>query len=80
MIEAIEGVCNVTVHVKPPVADEVLLVEDGAIGAEEGVVCQRGSDGVLVNTDVEHLAVTLQCIAMNRWLVLVNIILFYKKT
>ena len=60
MIEAIEGVCNFTVHVKPPVADEVLLVEDGAIGAEEGVVCQRGSDGVLVNTDVEHLAVTLQ--------------------
>ena len=60
MVETIEGVGKVAVHIEPPVADEVLLVEDGAVGAEERVICQRGLDVVLVNTNVEHLAITLQ--------------------
>ena len=38
-----------TVHVEPPVADEVLLVEERAVGAEEavleqGVAAVRGAD------------------------------------
>ena len=60
MVETIEGVGKVAVNIKPPVADEVLLVEDGAVGAEERVICQRGFDVVLVYTNVEHLAITLQ--------------------
>ena len=38
------------VHVEPPVADEVVLVEDGAVGAEEGEL------GGLGAADVENLA------------------------
>lgn len=45
------------VNVEPPVADEVLLVEDGSIGAEEGVLGQA-TLGV-VGTDVEGLALSL---------------------
>ena len=60
MVEAIEGIGKVTVHIEPPVADEVLLVEDGAVGAEQRVIGQRGLDVVLINTNVEHLAITLQ--------------------
>ena len=41
------------VHVEPPVADEVVLVEDGAVGAEEGEL------GGLGAADVENLAFRL---------------------
>ena len=46
------------VHVEPPVADEVLLVEDGAVGAEEGVL-QQAPDPV-IGADVEGLTIELQ--------------------
>lgn len=43
------------VEVEPPIADEVLLVEDGTVGAEEGL----GAEGAQTVGDahVEHLAV-----------------------
>ncbi len=37
LVEAVEVLAGGAVHVVPPVADEVLLVEDGAVRAEEGV-------------------------------------------
>jgi len=37
LIEGIEAGIGGTVDVVPPVADEVLLVEDGAVGAQEAV-------------------------------------------
>ena len=46
------------VHVKPPVTDEVLLIEDGAIGAEEAVLGEAAT--AVVTTDVEGLALGLR--------------------
>ena len=43
------------VHIEPPVADEVLLVEQGSVGAEEAVLDQGAS--AIIATDVESLAV-----------------------
>ena len=37
------------VHVEPPVADEVLLVEQGPIGAEERILDQTASSVVCTN-------------------------------
>ena len=37
LVETVEVGLVGTVHVVPPVADEVLLVEDGPVGAEEAV-------------------------------------------
>ena len=37
LIEGIEAWVGSTVHVVPPVTDEVLLVEDGTVGAQEAV-------------------------------------------
>ena len=45
------------VHVEPPVADEVLLVEQGAVGAEEAVLDEVGV--AEVGADVERLALGL---------------------
>ena len=55
------------VHVEPPVADEVLLVEDGAVGAEEGVL-QQAPDPV-IGADVEGLAVGLRVSVVALYLV-----------
>ena len=49
LVEAVEAGIGGTVDVVPPVADEVLLIEDGAVGAQETV-------GVAVGlAHVEHL-------------------------
>ena len=49
---------HAAVHVEPPVADEVLLVEQGAIGTEEG---EFGKSSITVaGTDVEGLALGLR--------------------
>jgi len=40
LVEAVEAFGRGAVEVEPPVADEVLLVEDGSVGAEEGVLGQ----------------------------------------
>ena len=45
------------VEVEPPVADEVVLVEDGSVGAEEAVLGQTA--GSIGGTDVEDLALGL---------------------
>ena len=45
------------VHVEPPVADEVLLLEECAVGAEEGVLGEAGV--AVVGADVESLALGL---------------------
>lgn len=36
-VEAEEAAAGGAVDVVPPIADEVLLIEDGAVGAQEGV-------------------------------------------
>ena len=46
-----------TVKVEPPVADEVVLVEDGSVGAEEAVLGE--TSGPVSCADVEHLALGL---------------------
>jgi len=43
-----------TIKVEPPVTDEVVLVEDGAVGTEEGVFAQTSE--TISGTDVEYLA------------------------
>ena len=50
--------CLGAVDVEPPVADEVLLVEDGSIGAEEAVLGKSAS--TIVPADVERLALCLR--------------------
>ena len=47
-----------TVHIEPPVTDEVLLVEKGAVGAEEAVLDEPGV--AIVGAYVESLAVWLR--------------------
>ena len=47
---------HTTVDIEPPVADEVLLVVEGAVGAEQA---GDGRHGVLGPADVVHLAVSL---------------------
>ena len=42
------------VKVEPPIADEVVLVEDGSVGAEEGVLGKATL--AISSADVEHLA------------------------
>ncbi len=37
LVEVVETRAGITVNVVPPVADKVLLVEHGAVGAQEGV-------------------------------------------
>ena len=45
------------VNVEPPVADEVLLLEERAVGAEEGVLGEAGV--AVIGADVESLALCL---------------------
>merc|ERR1711913_214993 len=46
-----------TVEVEPPVADEVVLIEDGSVGAEEAVLGQTSSSISCAN--MENLALSL---------------------
>ena len=60
VVDGVETLGLGAVEVEPPIADEVLLVEDGAVGAEEGEGAQVGLLGVVlvdaVDADVEGLA------------------------
>ena len=55
VIDPVLGGSLGTVHVEPPVADEVLLVEDRPVGAEEAVGDQA-TLGVPQGAEMEHLA------------------------
>ena len=57
LIQGVEALGFGAVKVEPPVADEVVLVEDGAVGAEEGVL---GKTTLAVSgADVEDLTLSL---------------------
>ena len=58
VIERIEMFSLVTVDIEPPVTDEVLLVEQSSIGAEEAVLGKSAS--TIVPADVERLALCLR--------------------
>ena len=66
VVKAVECVCQGAVDIEPPVAGEVLLVEDGAVGAEQLEVCEGGVEGVLVHADVEKLTVSLHKQRLNK--------------
>ena len=55
VIDAVLGGGLGAVHVEPPVADEVLLVEDGPVGTEEAVG-DEAAVSVPQGAEVEHLA------------------------
>jgi len=56
-IQRIQGLSQTAVNIKPPVTDEVLLVEEGTVGAEEAVLGEAII--AVVSTDVEGLAVSI---------------------
>lgn len=56
VVAAIESLSRGAVKVEPPVADEVLLVEYGAVGAQERVLGQ--ATFTIGRADVEHLALS----------------------
>ena len=66
LIEAVERLGWAAVDVEPPVADEVLLVEDGAVRAEEGVLVKAGLP-LVVHADVERLAIRLGVGVVASW-------------
>ena len=51
LVEGVEGLCQRAVHIEPPVANEVLLVEQSPVGTEEAVLGQTSVSEV--GTDVE---------------------------
>jgi len=53
LVERVETLGLGAIEVEPPVADEVVLVEDGAVGAEEGVLGETAL--TVACTDVEDL-------------------------
>ena len=55
VVAGVEALRLRAVEVEPPVADEVLLVEDGAVGAEEGLRAQAAK--AVGDAHVEDLAV-----------------------
>ena len=55
VVAGVEALGLRAVKVEPPVADEVLLVEDGAVGAEEGLRAQAAQ--AVGDAHVEDLAV-----------------------
>ena len=57
VIEAVEILGSGAVKVEPPVTDEVVLVEEGSVGAEEAVLCE--ATGAVSSADVEGLALSL---------------------
>ena len=56
LVQSVKILSLRAVHVEPPVADEVLLVEQGPVGAEEAVLDEVGV--TKVGTDVECLALS----------------------
>ena len=54
VVEGVESLSKGAVHVEPPVADEVLLVEDCSVGTQERVGDQVAVD-VTQGTEVERL-------------------------
>ena len=54
VVPGVEALGLGTVKVEPPIADEVLLVEDGAVGAEEGLGGEAAK--TIRDTNVESLA------------------------
>ena len=58
IIEAVEVLGGGAVEVEPPVADEVVLVEESTVGAEEAVLGQTASS--VSSADVESLALGLR--------------------
>ena len=57
VVEAVQLLGGGTVEVEPPVADEVVLVEESPVGAEEAVLGQTSSS--VSSADVESLALSL---------------------
>ena len=55
IIEIVEILSIVTVKVEPPVTDEIVLVEDGAIWAEEVDLSESCSCWASHNTNMKHL-------------------------
>merc|ERR1740123_2057429 len=58
VIEGVELLGGGAVKVEPPVADEVVLVEEGSVGAEEAVLGEP--TGAIRRADVERLALSLR--------------------
>ena len=56
-VDRVLGLGEAAVHIEPPVAGEVALLEDGAVGAEEAVLGQ--SAAAVIAADVEDLALGL---------------------
>ena len=57
VVETVEILGGGTVKVEPPVADEVVLVEESSVGTEEAVLGQTSSS--VSSADVEDLALSL---------------------
>ena len=57
VVEAVQLLGGGAVEVEPPVADEVVLVEESPVGAEEAVLGQTASS--VSSADVEDLALSL---------------------
>merc|ERR550539_1176155 len=57
VVEAVEVLGGGAVEVEPPVADEVVLVEEGSVGTEEAVLGQ--TSGSVSSADVESLTLSL---------------------
>ena len=57
VVEGVEVLSGGAVEVEPPVADEVVLVEEGSVGAEEAVLGE--TSGTISCADVERLALGL---------------------
>ena len=49
VVKAVEGVCQGAVDIEPPVAGEVLLIEDRAVLAEQLEVGEGGVEGGLIH-------------------------------
>ena len=58
VVEGVELLSGGAVKVEPPVADEVVLVEEGSVGAEEAVLGEPTS--AIGRADVESLALSLR--------------------
>ena len=56
VVEVIVVLGGATVHIVPPVAGEVLLLEHRPVGADETVLNQAEVAGAAGEADVEHLA------------------------
>ena len=56
VVEVIIVLRSAAVHIVPPVAGEVFLLEHRAVGADEAVLDQAEVAGAAGEADVEHLA------------------------